>query len=61
MRDCGGIYSSLIKRNSSKVKSPGRTGFVTDRIASSTDIKRRAGMKRSGSAYRPTTRFISKN
>ena len=60
MRDCGGIYSSLIRKHSSKVKSPGRSGFISDRIASS-DMKRRIGMKRGGSAYRPTTRFISKN
>ena len=66
MKECGGIYSSLLRRHNSKVKSPtrggggGGGGFPTDRI-SSTDMKRRVGLKRSGSAYKPTTRFISKN
>ena len=60
MRDCGGIYSSLIRKHNNKVKSPERSGFISDRIASS-DMKWRVGTKRSGSAYRPTTRFVSKN
>ena len=59
MKECGGIYSSLLRRHNSKVKSPTRGGLPTDRI-SSTDMKRRIGLKRSGSAYKPT-RFISKN
>ena len=64
MKECGGIYSSLLRRHNSKVKSPtrgggGGSGFPTDRV-SSTDMKRRVGLKRSGSAYKPT-RFISKN